>query len=877
MPVSSKIFIARLPASVSLDNDIREYLASIIDAQSFTTVDALREETEHFLVDGGLEDDALDTFYTSLNDLFASAPSTTSSSSSANPSNLVKIDNALKNLSVDDNDDDKDDDSNEDSSEQDDKQSSSASAGTKKPFKSKPVKMSKAAKKLASKSSAGASAASSAPGSPVPGKDAFVGDTAVVEAYSQQSRFHEETLETLSKEVDLKQVNISIGERPLLKDARLWFKSGTMYGLIGRNGTGKSTLLKTIGYGQLIGFPLNLRTLYIEQLPSETPEEQTVVETVLKADTERTLLMAESKLLHQAINKYPKQLVKSIKKLEWERMKVKLAAQQKLAIRRSGKRGAEARELLLIVEEEEKDAKKAFEDVPIEGVEPSIDVLNQAHEMMESVFNKLQQIEADSAESRARELLRGLGFTPANQDLPIKQFSGGWKMRIALATALFLKPDLLLLDEPTNHLDLPAIIWLQNYLLENIGEDQTVVVVSHDRSFLNTVSQEIIRLRDCQLNYFPGNYDEYEMKMEDKAKMKDRIADALEKKRKHVRDTINKQRSIMSKTGDDKRGAVIASRQKKLDRLAGHNKLENGKRMKQSYVAGYHLTQGIAVEREVPEPPVTIPLPIPMELRGNPTTLISLNNVTYSYPGAPARKTGPVIQNVSLSLHHSSRIALLGPNGCGKSTLMSLLSGEAVPTSGTVERFSSLVKVGYFSQHNVDKLDGYATKSAVQYLMDEFPEDYKTQPAARKYLGSFGVAGQVAVLPMSTLSGGQKARVALAICVHGGPQVLLLDEITNHLDMATIQGLIVALKEYTGAVVLVSHDAYFVKAVCEDDEDESDEDDEDDALRAQEEAGVVYRVKGGKLIRLEGGVDEYVKTVVTENKKGMRSGAGRPV
>lgn len=208
---------------------------------------------------------------------------------------------------------------------------------------------------------------------------------------------------------------------------------------------------------------------------------------------------------------------------------------------------------------------------------------------------------------------------------------------------------------------------------------------------------------------------------------------------------------------------------------------------------------------------------------------------------------------------------------------MSLLSGEAVPTSGTVERFSSLVKVGYFSQHNVDKLDGYATKSAVQYLMDEFPEDYKTQPAARKYLGSFGVAGQVAILPMSTLSGGQKARVALAICVHGGPQVLLLDEITNHLDMATIQGLIVALKEYTGAVVLVSHDAYFVKAVCEDDEDDSDEEDEDEVLRAQEEAGVVYRVKGGKLIRLEGGVDEYVKTVVSENKKGMRSGAGRPI
>ena len=286
---------------------------------------------------------------------------------------------------------------------------------------------------------------------------------------------------------------------------------------------------------------------------------------------------------------------------------------------------------------------------------------------------------------------------------------------------------------------------------------------------------------------------------------------------------------------------------------------------------------GITVERETPEPPVTIPLPEPKELRGNPTTLLSINDVTFSYPGAPARKTGPVLQKVSLSLHQSSRIALLGPNGCGKSTIMSLLAGEATPTSGTVERFSSLVKVGYYSQHNVDQLDGYSAKSATQYLMDTFPEEYKTQAQARKYLGSFGVAGQIAVLPMSSLSGGQKARVALAICVQGGPQVLLLDEITNHLDMATIQGLIVALKEFTGAVVLVSHDAYFVKAVCEDEDEDELSDEDDDELRAQEEAGVIYRVKGGKLHRLEGGVDQYVRSVVAENKKGMTSGSGRPV
>ncbi|KAF9083439.1 hypothetical protein BGX27_004132, partial [Mortierella sp. AM989] len=427
------------------------------------------------------------------------------------------------------------------------------------------------------------------------------------------------------------------------------------------------------------------------------------------------------------------------------------------------------------------------------------------------------------------------------------------------------------------HLDLPAIIWLQNYLLEHLNEDQTVVVVSHDRNFLNTVSQEIIRLRDHKLTYYPGNYDEYEMKMEDKAKMKDRIASALEKKRKHVQDTINKQRQIMGKTGDDKRGAVIASRQKKLDRLAGHNKLENGKRLKQSYVARSHLSYGVAVEREVPEPPVTIPLPEPKELRGNPTTLLSLNNVTFSYPGAAQRKSGPVIQDVSLSLHQSSRVALLGPNGCGKSTLISLLAGDITATTGTVERFSSLVKIGYFSQHNVDKLEGHATKSAMKYLTDTFPDDYKSEPAARKYLGSFGISGSCAILPISTLSGGQKARVALAVCVHGGPQILLLDEITNHLDMATIEGLVVALKEYTGAVVLVSHDAYFVKAVCENTEDDSENEDDEDALKAQEEVGIVYRVKNGKLTRLEGGVEEYVTKVVSENKKGMRGGAGRPI
>lgn len=451
--VSAKTFIARLPVGFTLDADIQDYLSSIVDAQSFADLSALRDDTEHFLVDAGIDDSALEAFYASLQDQFTSIANT-----NATGDTLSQVSSGLTKIALTDKDHDQQNGEAESDSSGSDDKTGSASSQSKKPFKSKPVKLTKAAKKLAAKSSS----TTSSPGTPssavfnraggtssVIGREAFMGENALIEAFSQQSRFYEETIETLSKEVDLQQVNINIGGQPLLQDTRLWFKSGTIYGLIGRNGTGKSTLLKAIGYGELIGFPLNLRTLYIEQLPPDTQEEQTVVETVLKADTERTLLMSEYDLLQKAINKYPRQLVKSIKKLDWERMKVRLAAQQKLATRRSGKRGAEAREELLVVEAEEKAAQEAFEAIPIEGVEPPLDVLNQAHEFLESVYNKLQQIEAESAEARVRELLRGLGFTPANQDLPIKMFSGGWKMRIALAQALFLKPDVLLLDEPT--------------------------------------------------------------------------------------------------------------------------------------------------------------------------------------------------------------------------------------------------------------------------------------------------------------------------------------------------------------------------------------------------------------------------------------------
>lgn len=437
--LSSATFLATVPGSVTFDQDIQVYLCSVVDGQAFNSVSDLRAETEHFLVDAGLEDPTeLDAFYASFDKLWIQGESTESSGDEVTASSLPKLPTTIPTTQP------------AEKAQLQQKQNPQA--------KQKPKTTNRTTKKQNRSSSPLSSppdtitSSSSSPPEPrsvLSGREAFTSEQSVIQAFSQQSRFHEETLSTLSKDVDLKQVSVIVDDSYLLKDTRLWLKAGTLYGFVGRNGTGKSTLLKAISYGELIGFPLNIRTLYIEQLPSDTPEGQTVVETVLAADTERTLLLSEARMLQEATNQDQRQLVRTLKRLAWDRMKVELAAAQKLAIRRSGKRGADARDALLIAEAEEKVAREVYEQVPVEGVDPSLDVMAQAHEMLESVFVQLQQIEAEAAEPRARELLQGLGFSLQNQNLPISQFSGGWRMRIALAQALFLKPDILLLDEPT--------------------------------------------------------------------------------------------------------------------------------------------------------------------------------------------------------------------------------------------------------------------------------------------------------------------------------------------------------------------------------------------------------------------------------------------
>ncbi|TXT12800.1 hypothetical protein VHUM_01201 [Vanrija humicola] len=650
----------------------------------------------------------------------------------------------------------------------------------------------------------------------------------VIQAYSQQSRFHNETLSTLSKDVDLKGVNVSIGDRELLEDSRLWFKAGTHYGLVGRNGAGKSTLLNVIGDKSLVGFPENIRTLYVQQL-DVLDTDQSVLDAVLAADGDRLKRLrdvtaieeattsGDSGALHAALQAY-------IERIAHE----KIFLAQKTATLRSGARGKKARGVALKAEQS---MVKEVHDELYGAGSPDADV---AAKVLEKLYSELDATDAHSAEARARSILGGLDVTEAMQDGPVSALSGGWRMRVAIAKAMFVQPDVLLLDECTNHLDLAAIAWLQEYLKSL--EDITIVCVSHDRDFLNAISEEIIRLKERKLTYHPGNYDEYEQTEDELRKKRERQHEALERRREHVKKSIEGFVKHAQRTQDSKVLSQVASRNKKLERMAGIDKTEDGKRFKVSYWAGFHSTlrpeiELLQVEKEVD---FKIPNPEPLRVSG---PLISLAGVSFSYPGKKRR----VLKNISLSIMPSDHIALLGLNGCGKSTLVQLLEGGLAPTHGHVERQPRL-RIGHYTQHFVDELSGVA-EAALSLLMTravafhaEFGLDPPKEGDLRRWLGSFQVSGDLATRPVHTLSGGQRARLAMALMLYDQPHMLLLDEITNHLDMYTVQGLVTALTEYEGTVVLVTHDRHFVREVADD----------------------VYVLDGGRLTRLEGGVDEYV-------------------
>ncbi|KAH7981376.1 hypothetical protein HPB49_023474 [Dermacentor silvarum] len=390
------------------------------------------------------------------------------------------------------------------------------------------------------------------------------------------------------------------------------------------------------------------------------------------------------------------------------------------------------------------------------------------------VYEELQLIGADSAEARARRILAGLGFTREMQDRPTKQFSGGWRMRVSLARALFIEPTLLLLDEPTNHLDLNAVIWLDNYL--QVWK-KTLLVVSHDQSFLDNVCTDVIHLDNQKLFYYRGNFSQFKKMYVQRRK---ELVKEYEKQEKKIK--LMKASGMSSKTATKTTVQALTRKQQKNKQKLQGTEEDNGPpeliQRPKDYI----------VKFKFPNPP---PL--------NPP-ILGLYNVTFGYKGQPL-----LFKNLDFGIDMSSRVAVVGPNGVGKSTFLKLLCGDLTPLEGEARRNHRL-RIGRFDQHSGEQLS--SDESPVEYLQRLFNLNYQD---ARKQLGSFGLVSHAHTIKNCDLSGGQKARVALAELCLRAPDVLILDEPTNNLDIESIDALAEAIGEYEGGVIIVSHDERLIR------------------------------------------------------------------
>ncbi len=386
-------------------------------------------------------------------------------------------------------------------------------------------------------------------------------------------------------------------------------------------------------------------------------------------------------------------------------------------------------------------------------------------------FEAQQQFEAIDgygAPARAAQLLNGLGFDSDSLQRPVTSFSGGWRMRLNLARALMHRADLLLLDEPTNHLDLEAIIWLEQYLARYPG---SILLVSHDREFLNACVNRIAHVHDQTIDCYTGDYDDFERARAEKITQQNQAFNKQQEKIAHLEDFVRRFRAQATKAKQ------AQSRIKALDRI--------------TRIAAVHITDGhFELEIEAPE--------------RSPDLLLRAEKMGFAYGDKK------LFQNVDLLLRAGARIALLGPNGAGKSTLIKLLVGELAPTSGRLE-ITPDIRIGYFAQHQLENLDSTATP--LQHMERIAPKE--TTLALRSFLGRFGLASDSEDRPVASFSGGEKSHLALALLAWQKPHLLLLDEPTNHLDLDMRDALTIALEEYTGAVVIVSHDRSLIRAVAD--------------------------------------------------------------
>jgi len=385
------------------------------------------------------------------------------------------------------------------------------------------------------------------------------------------------------------------------------------------------------------------------------------------------------------------------------------------------------------------------------------------------IYKRLNEIDAASARSRASSILAGLSFSEEMLQQPTKEFSGGWRMRIALARALFCHPDLLLLDEPTNHLDFHAIVWLERFLESWEG---TMIIVSHQREFLNLVCSDIAHLNQQTVTQYRGNYDAFEKSANEHLRQQKKACEAQALQRKHIQTFINRFRA------NAKRASMVQSRVKKLEKMAEVSPM---------------------VEEGMVELPFLAPAPLS-------PPILQFEDCSFRYHA----NEDHLFKDVNLGVDLESRIALVGKNGSGKSTLLKLLTGELDPESGSVYRNSAL-KFATFSQHFVDQLD--LNMSPLEYFLSL--DSKMVSQEARSHLGKYGIVGDTALRSIRTLSGGQKSRVVFAKIAWERPHVLLLDEPSNHLDIETIEGLARSLATFDGGVLMVSHDQRLIELVCD--------------------------------------------------------------
>ncbi|MFZ4541291.1 MAG: ATP-binding cassette domain-containing protein [Rickettsiales bacterium] len=424
-------------------------------------------------------------------------------------------------------------------------------------------------------------------------------------------------------------------------------------------------------------------------------------------------------------------------------------------------------------------------------------------ERMAYIYTRLDEIDAYDAPARAATILDGLGFDKYAQLRPISDFSGGWRMRVALAATLFRQPNLLMLDEPTNHLDFEAMVWLENYLMRY---KETLLIISHDRDILNKTVTHILHMEDKKLNAYTGTYDEFERRRAEKMLNQAALREKQLKQKAHMQKFV------------DRFGATASKARQAQSRLKAIQKMD--------------IVDAVMADRVT-----AFEFPEPLELR---SPLVTLDYVDAGYePGKP------ILKKLHLRIDMDDRIALLGANGNGKSTLVKLLAGRLDPMAGEVVK-SGKLKVGYFAQFQTDELD--VTKTPYQIMQEAMIGS--AEPRVRAALGRFGFDKDKADTIVGSCSGGEKARLLFCLMSYDAPHILLLDEPTNHLDIDAREALTQAINNYTGAVILVSHDPHLVENVCD----------------------RLWLVADGTCVPYEDDLEAYRKLVVAQRKR-EREGA----